>query len=526
MFQVRDYSIAKKLTWINMVVCVAALLLAVVALGTYDIATFRARTVRGLSIQAQIIATNAASALVFSDPESAGATLAALKAAPSVQSAIIYTLDKKPFAAYWRAGTENAAAGGAASTQVSPAAGGASTQVAPADGKAASARAGAEAAPPLPEIPDGQAELSDWRTGEIVLARAIVFEGRPIGYVCIRSDTREIAARVERFVVIGALVLAMSMFTALMVSLNFRRAIADPVVRLAGIARKVSQDKNYSVRAPAGAGRDEISTLIDAFNEMLGQIQTRDAELAQSREELERRVEQRTAELEATNKELEAFTYSVAHDLRAPLRHIQGFSKALLEDYGGSMEAGAQEYLKDIVDSTHHMGCLVDDLLALARVGRQELSVEVTGLDSILQEVLRGLHADTDGREIEWRIGPLPFVECDPGLMRQVFYNLLSNAVKYSRPRKPAIIETGQIPGEDGPVIFVRDNGVGFNMKHAGKLFGVFQRLHRREDFEGTGVGLATVQRIIHKHGGRIWVDAAVDKGATFYFTLAKGQAA
>jgi PAS domain S-box-containing protein len=231
-------------------------------------------------------------------------------------------------------------------------------------------------------------------------------------------------------------------------------------------------------------------------------------------------LEDRNAELAAANKELEAFTYSVAHDLRAPLRHIQGFSKILMEEAGPQISPSAQEYLYDIVGGTQQMGRMVDDLLSLAQVGRKELNLQVTGLGSLVQEVLRDLAPEINDRDIQWQIGELPFVDCDPGLMKQVFFNLLSNAVKYSRPRRPAVIEVGRTTERDQTAIFIRDNGVGFSMKYADKLFGVFQRLHRREDFEGTGVGLATVQRIIHKHGGHIWAEAELDKGATFYFSL------
>jgi light-regulated signal transduction histidine kinase (bacteriophytochrome) len=231
-------------------------------------------------------------------------------------------------------------------------------------------------------------------------------------------------------------------------------------------------------------------------------------------------LEARNLELADANKELEAFTYSVAHDLRAPLRHIQGFSKMLTEDFGPQMPSDANDCVHDIVESAQHMSQLVDDLLALARIGRQELRMEVAGLNWLVQEALRELKNDVEGRDIHWQIGDLPFTDCDPGLMKQVFFNLLSNAVKYTRPRKPAVIEVGQTIVDNRPVIFVRDNGVGFSMKYADKLFGVFQRLHRKEDFEGTGVGLATVQRIIHKHGGHIWAEAELDKGATFYVSL------
>jgi PAS domain S-box-containing protein len=240
--------------------------------------------------------------------------------------------------------------------------------------------------------------------------------------------------------------------------------------------------------------------------------------------ELEQRVIQRTAQLEAANKELEAFTYSVSHDLRAPLRHISGFSKILTEEYGSSLAPEGQHHLQRIQEGTQRMGLLVDDLLNLGRIGRHEVRLQISGLNAIVNEVIAELKPECAGRQVEWKVDSLPFVECDPALMKQVLQNLVSNALKFTRPRSPAVIEIGQETQAGTPVVFVRDNGVGFNMKYSDKLFGVFQRLHRPEDFEGTGVGLATVQRIIQKHGGRIWAEAELDKGATFYFTLGTAE--
>jgi PAS domain S-box-containing protein len=239
---------------------------------------------------------------------------------------------------------------------------------------------------------------------------------------------------------------------------------------------------------------------------------------------LEARVIERTAEMKAANKELEAFTYSVSHDLRAPIRHISGFAKILVEKFRSSLPAEGHEHLQHIVQAAHRMGQMVDEMLKLARLGRQALAVKVTGLSSLVEDVITLLAPETEGRQVEWKIGQLPFVECDPILMPQVFQNLISNALKYSRPRSPAVIEIGQTEKEGEKVIFVKDNGVGFDMEYSDKLFGVFQRLHLAEEFEGNGIGLATVERIVKKHGGRVWVEAELDRGATFFFTLGAGE--
>lgn len=237
--------------------------------------------------------------------------------------------------------------------------------------------------------------------------------------------------------------------------------------------------------------------------------------------DLESRLAERTAQLEAANKESEAFSYSVAHDLRAPLRHISGFSKILQDNYGTTLDATAQGYLRFVCEGAKHMGRLVDDLLTMGRVGRQKLVPKPTDLNSLLGGAVESLQPEYEGRQIDWKIGKLPSVECDPALMKEVFANLISNAVKYTRPREKAVIEVGQLTTDRGPTIFVRDNGTGFDQRYAHKLFGLFQRLHTAEEFEGTGVGLATAQRIVARHGGRIWAEAEVDRGATFFFTLA-----
>jgi signal transduction histidine kinase len=236
--------------------------------------------------------------------------------------------------------------------------------------------------------------------------------------------------------------------------------------------------------------------------------------------DLELRVKQRTAQLVAANEELESFTYSVSHDLRAPLRHVDAYAQMLEDDFGRQLPSEALGFAKKIRQGSQNMRQLVDDLLNLSHLGKTELKRKTIQLDQMVEDVMDDLKSETANRHIHWEVGKLPQMEGDPGLMKQVFANLMSNAVKYTRPREEARIEVGQVQHNGETAVFVRDNGVGFNMKYAGKLFGVFQRLHRPEEFEGTGVGLATVARIVRKHGGRVWAEGELNKGATFYFTV------
>jgi PAS domain S-box-containing protein len=236
--------------------------------------------------------------------------------------------------------------------------------------------------------------------------------------------------------------------------------------------------------------------------------------------ELEQRVIARTAELETANKELEAFSYSVSHDLRAPLRHIEGFVEILRGTKAESLDEEGQRHLQTIADSSRQMGKLIDDLLSFSRTTRVELRKIEVCLNDIVQNVLHEMEPDQKNRKIEWKIGKLPEVEGDPALLQQVVYNLLSNALKYTRTRPGARIEINSKRMDNEIVVFVSDNGVGFDPRYAQKLFGVFQRLHRASEFEGTGIGLANVRRIIARHGGRTWAESEVDQGATFYFSL------
>ena len=236
--------------------------------------------------------------------------------------------------------------------------------------------------------------------------------------------------------------------------------------------------------------------------------------------DLELRVTARTAELEIANKELEAFSYTVSHDLRAPVRHVGGFARLVLE-HSHALDAVTQRHIEKIANAAERMGAMIDDLLMLSRAGRRELKSERVDLAALMNDVREEAMRDAAGRNIVWKIGMLPAVEGDAGLLRQAFVNLVGNAVKYSAGVAETIIEINAEPADPDQVqISVRDNGTGFDMAYANKLFGVFQRLHSDERFSGTGIGLATVKRIIERHGGRVWADAAVGRGATFYVTL------
>src|SRR5258708_1982022 len=645
MAKIRDYSISGKLTRMNMLVSGAALLLACVAFVAYDVLTFRQAIAHNLSIEAQITGSNSVSALLFNDPREVERTLSALKVAPNIVSAHIYTPGGQPFAGYWRDG----------------------------DGQA----------PAPPAIPRGQSEAHWFKDGQVVLVHAIVFQGKPTGMVYIRRDLQDINERLARYAGIAAIVMLMCLFAALQASSLSQKSIAEPIVKLADLARTVSRDKDYSVRARPTGSRDELATLIETFNEMLAQIQERDRALQEAHGELEQRVQERTGELAKANerlrkeiserknitealqaseerfrnlaeaasnailsadsrgnivycnrvaeqifsytseeligqslsvlmperfrdghrqgfdrflktgesrvigktvelaarrkdgtefpielslsswkthegafftgilnditerkqaenvlqrqrkelaesnaglveanKELESFSYSVSHDLRAPLRTIDGFSHALLEDCADRLDDAGKTHLNRIRAATQRMGLLIDDLLNLSRLSRTEMHTQSLDIIALACSIARALQIAQPERRIELRIEDGLKTTADPGLLRVVLENLLSNAWKFTSKRESAHIAFGMARGNGTPAYFVRDDGVGFDPAYADRLFGAFQRLHATTEFAGTGVGLATVQRIVHRHGGHIWAESAVGQGATFYFTM------
>ena len=272
----------------------------------------------------------------------------------------------------------------------------------------------------------------------------------------------------------------------------------------------------WSLRRNAGG---QPAAILETSNDITDR-KRREEEIERLNQELARR----SAELVASNQELEAFAYSVSHDLRAPLRHVVGYSELLQRQASSLLDEKNRRYTQTILDSAKRMGNLIDDLLAFSRIGRAETNKTRVSLDEVVKEAVAEVGKDTSGRDIEWKIGPLPICYGDRSMLRLVFVNLVSNAVKFTGMRARAEIEIGCVEGEREVEVFVRDNGAGFDMRYVNKLFGVFQRLHLPEQFEGTGIGLATVRRIIHHHGGTVRAEGGVDLGATFYFSLPKAQ--
>jgi signal transduction histidine kinase len=266
---------------------------------------------------------------------------------------------------------------------------------------------------------------------------------------------------------------------------------------------------------------DSLRQARDNLQVEVEQRRLREDEIRKLNQELGKRA----AELEATNKELESFAYSVSHDLRAPLRHMVGYSELLQRQASSLLDEKSQRFIRTILDSAKRMGNLIDDLLAFSRIGRAETKKTEVDLEQLVKEVVAEIGQDTKSRDIAWKVGALPVCYGDRSMLRLVVVNLVSNAAKFTRLRAPAEIEIGCVDRNKKEVeVFVRDNGAGFDMQYVNKLFGVFQRLHLPEQFEGTGIGLATVQRIIHRHGGKVRGEGAVDQGATFYFSLPKAQ--
>ncbi|HKV05738.1 MAG TPA: histidine kinase dimerization/phospho-acceptor domain-containing protein, partial [Candidatus Acidoferrales bacterium] len=415
----KDTSIGKKLTWMNMFVSGAALLLACAAFIAYDMVTFQEILVRNLSTQAQIIASNSASALLFNDPKAAENTLSALNASPNILSAVIYAPDGQTLASYSRDRNEKI--------------------------------------PPPPSISSGQMEAHWLKSTEIVLVRSIVFQGKLTGSVYIRSDLKELNRRLERYAGIAGIVLLVSLMAALLVSSIFRRAVANPIVHLAQIAKAISHDKNYAVRATALRGGGEITILIDAFNEMLAQIDKSERELREAHAGLEQRVRERTAELQAAKDEVEAFSQTVlqakeeaeraskfkdqflstmSHELRTPLNAVLGFSDLLTEERYGPLNDRQRRYINHIHTGGKHLLRLINDILDLSKIeaGRLQLAPETVRIDTAFAEAFDSLQplANQKSQKLVKRPATELTVRADATRLKQILMNLIGNAIKFT----------------------------------------------------------------------------------------------
>ncbi|MFB3903985.1 MAG: ATP-binding protein [Acidobacteriota bacterium] len=322
----------------------------------------------------------------------------------------------------------------------------------------------------------------------------------------------------QRVTAIGLVLLAIGLGCAWLLS----RRITAPLHSLTAAATAIAGG-DYSRTVDIRTG-DELEELSNAFNTMVARVRDSRQELESRVRERTAELQERTAELQERNAELDAFAYSISHDLRSPLRHIDGFIDLLQKHAAGMLDEKGNRYLRIVRESSEQMAALIDDLLSFSRMRRAEMEMACLDLDNLVHEVIAELDRDSHGRRVVWNVGKLPLVRADRSMIRQVLLNLLGNALKYTRPREEAMIEVGAA-GDAGElrgqvVVFVRDNGVGFDMKYAHKLFGVFQRLHGETEFEGTGIGLANVRCIISRHGGRAWAEGVVDRGATFYFSL------
>jgi signal transduction histidine kinase len=315
-------------------------------------------------------------------------------------------------------------------------------------------------------------------------------------------------------------ILLVCLAVALLAGIVFRKVLAEPIVSLSQTAREVSRSKDYALRFSAGQEYDELLLLTEAFNEMLGAIQERDGALEQAKAGLERRVEERTAQLQAANLEMEAFSYTVAHDLRSPLQAMSNvcYLFGVMDQEKASAQKTAM--LAQLTSTVATMSDMIDDLLDLSRSSTAELHLSMLKLGPLAASILDGLAKASPERRLETVVASDCAVQADAGLMQIVLQNLLRNAWKFTGRRELARIEFGCMQRGDETVVFVRDNGAGFDPRLADRLFKPFQRLHGASEFPGTGIGLATVRRIVGRHGGKVWAEGEVDKGATFYFTL------
>jgi signal transduction histidine kinase len=466
----------------NVVVSGTALLLAYFAFLAYDLFTLRNDLVGSLTTDAAIIGANSVTALLFDDQQAAENTLSALRQSPQIVWAVVLRPNGSRLALY----TRSAVSSPELSHQLGP----------------------------------GETRRSWISDGGVLLGSRIMMDSKSVGTVYMLAETSALRNGTLQFMLMAVPILLLCFIIALAVTSATRNLVTAPLTSLAETAQIVTRRRDYSVRATMPRTTDELSSLVQSFNEMLREIQQRDLALEHSRAVLEQRVQERTAELTAANKELEAFSYSVAHDLRGPLQHIINIG-FLLQTKVDEARPEVRELIEKLFDRSKHMSVLIDDLLNLSRATTTPLRREAIDLSRMTGKILETLCVEHPDRRVRVVIARGGRAIADEGLMEVVMQNLLSNAWKYSAKKPNAEIEFGYKNGNGGGTVYlVRDNGAGFDERYADRLFRPFQRLHSQSEFPGTGVGLATAMRIIGRHGGKIWAESRVDEGATFYFTL------
>lgn len=473
----KDMPIRKKLMRIIFLISGVVLLVTCITFFIYEYYAFRETITEKLSTTGKIIAANSTAALAFENPDDAKEILAALKTEPHIVAAALYNSDGKLFSQYH--------AGSLIDTF------------------------------PVKPGPEGYHFVHAHLQG----FQPVMVETRQLGTLYLKSDLGAMYERLRLYGIIVALVVILSFVLAWLLSKILQKSISKPILALGKTAKLISDKKDYSVRA-VKTGNDEVGSLTDAFNNMLVQIGDQNRTLHEFNQTLEQKVKDRTTQLELVNKELEAFSYSVSHDLRAPLRAIIGFAAILEEDYSGKLDDEAKRITGVIKNNTLKMGHLIDDLLAFSRIRKQDIIKTNIPTTKMANEVMLELLSANKNLHIKWVVHEMPDIKGDFNAMRQVWINLVSNAVKYSAKNEQPHIEIGADIIEGETAFFVKDNGVGFDEKYKDKLFKVFQRLHNADEFEGTGVGLAIIEKIISKHGGKVWAEAEVNKGACFYFSL------
>lgn len=475
----RNTPIQRKLMTMILVISGSVLFLTCSAYFAYEFVAFRQSTAQELSTLGKIIAANSTAALAFNIPDDANEIISAVKANPHIVAAALYDSDGKLFAYYPN-----------------------------------ELRIG--------DLP-GEPGAAGYRFDESFLIgyEPVVQGNHRLGTLFLKSDMEALSERLFLFSMIALVVILFSSLIAYLLSRSLQKQISAPILALAATAKNVSDKQDYAVRARK-FGNDELGFLTDSFNHMLARIEEQNLELSAFNLGLEQKVAERTQELEAANKELEAFSYSVSHDLRAPLRSVHGYMNIFSEEYAGKLDDEGRRLISIIMRNGQIMGQLIDDLLAFSQLGRRDLTRSYVSMDAMVKGIVAEQRGLDTTREVTVHIQNLPEAYADTVTIRQVWTNLIANAFKYTSKKKSATIEIGYQDRGDEIVYFIRDNGAGFNMEYYSKLFGVFQRLHSVKEFEGTGVGLAIVQRIVQKHGGSIWAEGKPDEGATFFFSLGK----